>query len=188
MENRITIRDIMIDNLDDLFQGLKADCLYSDPPWGVGNLKYWRTMNKQKGHSVNWDDFINRIRFLYERHVNGPLFLETGMRFEPDLENVFGKPDVRYEVKYGSGKNILPCLLMVWGATPKISAEGKKGYDVPYSALSSYGKHPEIVFDCCVGLGTTAKVAKALGAACFANELNRTRAQKTMKILDFVMY
>jgi hypothetical protein len=173
----------MLDDLDDLFQGTKADVLYSDPPWGVGNLKFWRTHNHQKGHPVDWNGFVERIKFLYQRHVHGPLFLETGMKFEGDLVKVFGKPDHRYEIVYG-GTN-LPNLLLVWGANPTVSPEGKKGYNVPYSALSSYEKKPTLIFDCCVGLGTTAKVAKALGATCFANELNPERAARTMKIMDF---
>ena len=31
------IEDLMLDN--------KADFIYSDPPWGQGNLRYWQTMN-----------------------------------------------------------------------------------------------------------------------------------------------
>ena len=40
MGHRISTRDIMLDDLDDLFLCEKAECLYSDPPWGIGNLKY----------------------------------------------------------------------------------------------------------------------------------------------------
>jgi hypothetical protein len=46
----MAMRDIMSDDLDDLFQGAKADVLYTDPPWGEGSLKFWRTLNGQKGH------------------------------------------------------------------------------------------------------------------------------------------
>jgi len=185
MSHRITIRDIMVDDLDDLFQGQKAECLYSDPPWGIGNLKYWRTMNKQKGHNVDWFNFLERIKFHYNRHVSGPLFLETGLRFEGDLGKVFGKPDARYEIIYGSGNRLLKNLLLCWGAIPQKSPEGMQGIDILYTVLSSLEKIPKSVFDCCVGLGTTAKVCKKLGAICYANELNPARAAATMKILPF---
>ena len=185
MRHRITMKDIMASDLDELFAGNKAECLYSDPPWGIGNLKYWRTMNNQKGHNVDWFNFLERIKYLYKRHVTGPLFLETGMRFENDLGEVFGKPDARYEILYGSGGKKLKNLLLCWGAIPAKSPAGMFGFDIPYTVLSTLTKVPKSVFDCCVGLGTTAKVCKKIGAACFANELNRSRAASTMKILDF---
>jgi hypothetical protein len=175
----------MLDNLDDLFKGEKADCLYSDPPWGLGNLKYWRTMNSQKGHDVDWLRFLERIKFLYERHVNGPLFIETGLRFEDDLIKIFGEFLARYEIVYGSGSKKLPNVLLCWGAIPRKSPAGMTGFDVPITVLSSLPSIPKSVFDCCVGLGITAKVCKKIGAVCYANELNKKRAEKTIKILDF---
>jgi len=185
MNHRITTRDIMVDDLDELFQGQKADCFYSDPPWGLGNLKYWRTINKQKGHNVDWVNFLKRIKYLYERHVNGPLFLETGLRFENDLIEVFGTPAARYQCLYGTGNRMLPNLLLCWGAVPSQSPEGMSGVDMVHTVLTSIPTVPQSVFDCCVGLGTTAKVCKKIGAVCFANELNPERAARTMKILDF---
>jgi len=183
MGHRISTRDIMIDDLDDLFKGEKADCLFSDPPWGLGNLKYWRTMNEQKGHNVDWFRFLERIKFLYERHVCGPLFIETGIRFENDLVKVFGEPSARYEKVYGSKK--LPNILLCWGAVPGKSPAGMNCFDTPIAVLSSLPNIPKSVFDCCVGTGATAKACKKIGAVCYANELNPKRAAKTMKILDF---
>lgn len=43
LKSRISNYDIMDDDLSLLLGGEKADCLYSDPPWGIGNLKYWRS-------------------------------------------------------------------------------------------------------------------------------------------------
>jgi DNA modification methylase len=42
---------------------------------------------------------------------------------------------------------------------------------------------PGIVFDPCVGLGTTAKACKKIKALCFGNELNEKRAEKTMLVM-----
>ncbi|GHV78618.1 hypothetical protein AGMMS49944_04090 [Spirochaetia bacterium] len=182
MGHRISNRDIMLDDLDDLFQGEKADCLYSDPPWGLGNLKYWRTMNGQKGVNVEWIAFLERIKFLYQRHVKGPLFLETGVRFQGDLEGVFGKSDAVYTVIYNTK---LPNMVMCWGAVPRQSPEGTSGIQTPYTVLSTYGTIPNSIFDCCVGLGIVAKTCKKLGATCYANELNPKRMAVTQKILPF---
>ena len=183
MPHRITMHDIMTNNLDDLFTGEKADILYSDPPWGEGNLKYWRTFNGQKGHPVNWIEFIKRVKYLCDRHVTGSCFIETGVKFEKDIITIFGEPQGRYEIIY-SNKN-LPNILLGWGEQPKLSPHGKKGFDVPFTVISSLPTKPRSVFDCCIGLGMTAKVAKKLGIICYANELNPKRAERTMKILDF---
>jgi hypothetical protein len=175
----------MLDDLDDLFKGEKAGCLYSDPPWGIGNLKYWRTINEQKGHSVDWSLFVKRIKFLYERHVNGPLFLEMGIRFENDLIQAFGKPSAKYDIYYGGAKK-QPHIIMCWGAVPCKNPTGmNSNVEAPYTVLSSLPSIPKSVFDCCVGQGTTAKVCKKIGSVCYANELNPKRAEKTMKILNF---
>ena len=175
----------MTSDLDDLFQGAKADVMYSDPPWGVGNLKFWRTYNGQKEHNVDWVRFVQRIKFLADRHVRGSIFLETGMRFEQDIIDIFGKPQGRYVIKYKGGGKILPNVLLGYGEQPKLNPSGMMGFDVPFTVLSSLPTPPKSVFDCCVGLETTARVAKKMDLLCYANELNPKRAAKTMKILDF---
>lgn len=185
LKNRISNRDIMLDDLDSLFyDGEKASCMYSDPPWGQGNLKYWRTMNQQSGHEVNWIDFLNRLKFLYQKHVEGPLFLETGKRFVNDLINVFGQPDVQYTCVYGAKRT--ENILMCFGATPSIDLAYKSGVDLVYSCLASYAESfPASVFDPCVGLGNTAKACKKIGSTLYANELNEKRMLKTTKIIPF---
>jgi len=183
VSHRITTRDIMIDDLDDLFQGEKAEAMYCDPPWGIGHIKYFRTLNGQKHkQSDDWLLFLERLKFLYERHVAGPLFLECGPRFVNDLIQVFGQPTAQYECKYGAG---LSFLVSCWRAVPEISPVAFKDWKIPYTVLSTIKNKPKSVFDCCVGLGQTAKACKEIGAICYANELNPARAAKTMKILNF---
>jgi len=185
--HRITLHDIMTNDLDDLMQGEKVDVIYSDPPWGEGNLKFWRTYNGQKGHNVDWEKFVRRIKFLCDKHVKpgGSVFIETGMRFDKDIMAIFGQPQGRYIIKYKGGGKVLDNVLLGYGPQPKIDPTGKTGIQVALSVLSSLPTPPKSVLDCCVGLGTTAKVAKKLGMTCYANELNPKRAAKTMKILNF---
>ena len=185
MGHRISTRDIMIDDLDDLFRGEKADCLYTDPPWGLGLIKYFRTLNGQKGINDDWFAFLGRIKYLYERHVSGPLFLEIGIKTECDLIKVFGTPDARYVKHYGSGSNKRPNILLCWGAVPAVSPADTNCFEAPVVVLSSLSNKPKSVFDCCIGTGATAKACKKTGVICYANELNPKRAQKTMQILDF---
>jgi hypothetical protein len=190
MHNRISNRDIMKTMLDELFtfdgQMVKAEAMYSDPPWGLGNLKYWRTMNGQKGeaeYQTAWIEFLERLKAIRDRHVDGPTFIETGMRFEKDLAGVFGKPSRVYRIVYTSKK--LPNLLMCWGDLPSIDVTGKSGVIVALCTLRSLPHVPKSVLDPCVGLGITAKACKHIEATCFANELNRSRMIRTAKIMDF---
>jgi len=185
MKNRISTRDIMLDNLDDLFNGEKAESMYCDPPWGIGLIKYFRKLNGQTAEHDNWLSFLMRIKFLYERHVNGPLFIQIGLRLEKDLVQVFGEPSARYKCLYGSGKNKSPCALLCWGAVPSKSPEGLNNTPILTTVLESLLKKPKSVFDCCVGLGMAARACKKLGIVCYANELNPKRVAETMKILDF---
>ena len=185
--HRITLHDIMTNDLDDLFQGAKADVFYSDPPWGEGSLKFWRTHIGQKGHTVDWENFVRRVKFLCDRHVTGSRFIETGLRFEKDIIAIFGEPQGRYVTKYKGGGKIVDNILLGYGEQPKVDPSGKTGIDVALIVLSSLPTAPKSVFDCCVGLGTTAKVAKKLGLTCYANELDPKRAARTMKILDFAL-
>lgn len=186
MKNRISNYDIMENNLDTLFDGVMADCMYSDPPWGAGNLKYWRTMNNQCGHPVSWNSFLERLLFLYKIHCkeNSPLFLETGLRFEKDLIYIFGEPKHVFECIYGSKKN--KNLVLCWNVDIVESLEGKSSVDLVYSALKQINLNSNsIIFDPCVGLGNTAKACKRLGYFCYANELNYKRMLRTKKILNF---
>jgi hypothetical protein len=188
MLSRITTRDVMIDNLDELFMGIKADCLYCDPPWGEASMRYWRTMNNQKGHPVDWIAFLDRINYLYDRHVTGPLFLETGIRFENDLIRCFGKPNIRFLCKYKTGNKVLSNLLLCWGTQPTVDINGMSGFDIVFNCLSSYKHTPKIVFDPCFGKGMTARACKKINAVCFANELNNKRAKYATKTMTNFVY
>lgn len=180
MTNRITCRDIMIDDLNDLMQGEKAACMYVDPPWGAGNLKYWRTMNGQEGFAIDWTAFLKRLRFLYKKHVNSVAFIETGLRFEKDVTNVFGKADDVYVIKYKGGSKIYENLICIYGTTSE-DITGLMGREIVEKCLFNY--RFKSVFDPCVGLGGTVKVAKKYEMSIFCNELNIDRALRTAKIL-----
>lgn len=61
----VTHSDLMELDINTLLEGEKVDMMYSDPPWGTGNLKYWQTMNKKMNdverNDVDLHDFLNRI-------------------------------------------------------------------------------------------------------------------------------
>ena len=185
--HRITIHDIMLNNLDDLMGGNKADVFYSDPPWGPGMLKYFRTHNNQKGHIDDWMEFVKRLKLICDRHVKGARFIEMSMKCESDIVKVFGKPQARYVQKYNAGSKALPNILLCYGEVPQKDPSGLGGVALPHTVLGNLPSKPKSVLDCCVGLGMTAKAAKKLGMQVYANELNPKRASRTMEVLNFTL-
>ena len=69
--HKVQNADIM-QGIDNLMLNEKADFIYSDPPWGQGNLKYWQTMNVKMNNakrrvkmiipSTSFFDFIALIK------------------------------------------------------------------------------------------------------------------------------
>ena len=83
--HKVTCGSLISGELDTMLAGERVDILYSDPPWGDGNLAYWQTMNKKMTGSdvpqVKHDQMYDRILDLINRYVQGFVFLETGMRW-----------------------------------------------------------------------------------------------------------
>ena len=115
--------------VDQLFEnGEKALVLYSDTPWGDGNVKYWATINKrmtgQEITPLKYSQIIDRIIDLAVNHVDGWIFIETGQRWEKetieDLEKHFYKikSTVRY---YGNGSKLWPNILIGCVTNPSYS-------------------------------------------------------------------
>lgn len=179
--NRLSNKDIMIDDLSDLMQGIKSDVMYVDPPWGERNLKYWRTMNKQKGHPVDWLKFLHRLKYIYDKWCGKDLFIETGINYENDIKLIFGNTENMFITKYKSGNKYYPALLLVYAKKFKTELLNKGGYDLVYNCLKNYEN--KSVFDPCIGKGLTAKVGRKLNMNIFGNELNLNRLNKTAKIL-----
>ena len=63
----------VMDSLDELMGAEKADLIYSDPPWGQGNVKYWQTMNKKMTGSepvdIDFDAFLGRLFEVYRKYA-----------------------------------------------------------------------------------------------------------------------
>lgn len=156
--------------------------MYTDPPWGPGMMKYFRTLNSEvsREDQLDWGKLLRKLKELADVFVNGPVFIEMGIRFREDVEEVFGKPRAVYFPKYGKD---LTNLLMVYGTHPIVSLDGAKGVSLVYGALKDL--RPRSVFDPFIGLGITARACKRLGAVCIGAELNQKRLAETAKILPF---
>ena len=193
--HKITCQSIESPEVDAMLSGEKVRVLYSDPPWGDGNMKYWVTMNKKmtgKAFSpLSYDQLLTRIEQLIDRYVDGFVFIETGPRWVDQLlqrfeRRYFGVQSV--SMKY-SGKHV--CWL-VGASTSRaykypadFQALGKlTGAPVPRTAVGAVSVPNGIVLDPCCGMGYTARAAVAAGMRFRGNEFNAKRLQKTINFLQ----
>ena len=69
----------ILDGIDDLMQNDKADFIYSDPPWGQGNLKYWQTMNFKMNNvdrrEIDYNNFINQLFSILSKYAKDKVLI-----------------------------------------------------------------------------------------------------------------
>jgi len=87
--HRIQHGDIQ-NGIDELMSGVKADILYSDPPWGGGNLKYWATYNKKTTGAetvpMEFEAFIGKFFGIAESYALKYLLVEYGQRWRDTIQ------------------------------------------------------------------------------------------------------
>lgn len=188
--HRVTNLNVVDPGVDELFSdGRKALILYSDPPWGEGNTKYWATMATKmtgKPHaSVGYEALIGRIFDLIGKRVKGHVFIETGLRWEDDTLRrmaLVGLRNVeRTSLRYGGGlENILLFGSFAGGRADLSRLTGKSGAKVAEEAIAPLAVPGEILFDPCCGMGYSARAALLHGMEFRGNELNAKRLEKTI--------
>jgi hypothetical protein len=169
----------------------EVDAIYSDPPWGPGNLSYWRTMNGEKGERPSWSGFLSALAgHSAHRCRTGPVWIESGLRWEGDVRDAFERNGLRYQGRldciYRAGSKWLPNALLLFGGheLPEDTRTEKQRYGLGLVTWA-LSRHPgSSVFDPCSGLGTTARAAIALGRTFYGSELNPARKARTQAILD----
>jgi len=194
-QHKITNDSIESPIIDSMLAGEKVSVLYSDPPWGNGNLKYWVTMNKKmtgkEFKPLTYSALITRIVGLIHNYVNGHVFIETGPKWEKEtIEAIQGLiKNIRvYRLQYRSGSNMLENV-MIYGVTDtrhpmmQFDPSGMHGFEVPKQCIASVATPGGIVFDPCCGMGYSAKAAVRAGMRFRGNEFNAKRLQKTIDFL-----
>ena len=173
--------------------GRKAAILYSDPPWGEGNVKYWATKaTKDTGKTVEpitYEALCKAIFNLIAGYVTDHVFIETGFRFEQDMvqrmERVGLKRITRCQLVYaGKHGNVLLHGSFTGQGIDLGYLEGRTGAAVAELAIKPVARAGEIVFDPCCGMGYTARAALLNGMQFRGNELNPVRLEKTIKRLS----
>lgn len=180
---RTMVGDIMQgDPVGELLAGEKADIVYSDPPWGQGNVTYWRTQNGER-QTTDWAPFLKRFCALASAHLkpDGHLFVEMGLRWVDDLAAtmaLLGRAErARWRCVYGSPK--LPNALWYSGPGEPVDVSGMGGFAMTKKALAAVAFPNALVLDPCCGKGMTARAALRLGMRFYGNELNPARLAVT---------
>lgn len=161
--------------------------IYSDPPWNPGNARMWRTVSKLDGASgrkVVWNNFVSRF-FDVVTHTNPThIFIEMGVKQTPEYITTAlkaGLPSLRgvWNVFYNYTH---PNRLLYFSDANGFSGnlEGMKNEPMTRHVFEHIAKPDEIVFDPCIGLGMTARMAHRFDMTCYGIELNPTRLGRTL--------
>ena len=189
--HRITNRSIEHRDLDTMLDGETLDVIYTDPPWGDSNMKYWVTLNKKMTGNeftpLSYATLIDRIFELSNNHLKGYLFIETGLKWLEQVKASLmanGYHNVGHQLMtYSSGD----CVLLYGSTIPcepfTLDVTKMRGATLPREVLLHLNKKG-IVLDPCCGMGYTAKAAVNCGMTFRGNEFNSARLQKTIDFLN----
>lgn len=185
--NRIIVGELTLQRAREALRGQKADIIYSDPPWGPGNLMYWRT---HSGESVrpDWARFLDTFCGVVAatKTNDAHVFVEMGVRWIDELSRAMERYGIRertrWRVLYGNPKR--PNMLWYSGPGAPCDPTDMSGVAMTHHVLSSVARPGAMVFDPCCGKGMTARCALRLGMRFAGVELNPKRAAVTQTFLD----
>jgi hypothetical protein len=187
MKNKVIVGSLTQKRAEKALQGNLADIVYSDPPWGPGNLKYWRTMNGQKT-KVDWENFIELFCFIVKKNTkkDAEIFVEMGSRWIDQLSDTMSNFGIietqRFRCYYKCGSKRYPNYL--WHSGTEIDLRYREGgLRMTKEVIGIISKPGLIVFDPCCGNGMTAKCALHFDMYFAGVELNPKRAAKTKQII-----
>lgn len=200
-KHTVTNADLMfIDIHKELLDGKSVDIMYSDPPWGEGNLKYWQTIAKrhtgQTPNEVNYWAFLNKIFTIARDCVTEMVFIEYGQKWEADILDLakqYGLFHVKtIQTLYNAGQVERPLDLHIFAKHQFLtlsqgcidSVVNTKGQETLKQALTPFVKKGMSIIDPCCGMGYTAQFAINNQMTFYGNELNEKRLAKTIERLQ----
>ena len=206
--HRVQNKDVTALNaIATLMQEEKACMMYSDPPWGEGNIKYWATMNKKMTGNENipatLENFLQAVFDAGRDHVTDYMLIEYGIRWREQIIQKGKEAGYAHlaviNIQYRGGKNggLLPLDLHVFAKNGNNlpdnyieSVLDSSGFDCVMKAFEPIAKQMKakygnpIVLDPCCGMGYTAQASINTGMAFRGNELNSKRLDKTIARLN----
>jgi len=195
-KHKVTCGSLISPEVDAMLAGERVDILYSDPPWGDGNLAYWQTMNRKmtgaETPQVKHDELYDRIMGLVRTYVDGYVFIETGLRWKDYVIQRFLNAGLvrlaSFPLTYKSGSKLMENVLVSASCSlllPHFSFNPcpYRGAELVRRVVGSVARPGGIVLDPCCGMGYTARAAVAAGMRFRGNELNQARLDKTIAFL-----
>lgn len=183
----VVVGELTLERARDALAGSRADIIYSDPPWGPGNLYFWRTHNGESGRP-SWPGFLETFCDVVAA-VKAPrahVFVEMGLRWVDELAEAMARRGLqereRWQCLYGNPKR--PNVLWYSGPGADCNPTGMSGVAMTKHVLSSVARPGALVFDPCCGKGMTARCALRLGMRFAGVELNPKRAEVTRQWLE----
>ena len=192
--------DITKGSIDKLMQTEKFDILYSDPPWGLGNLKFWNTMNAKMNNvnkfEVNWENFIkcfcNIINQYSKEH--SVIIIEMGLKFSDHFRNII-EEHTRFKMKqifntrYRGGGKLLPLHIMYFSNDNPLSFNEEiitntYGDDCTDKIIKQCAYDNAVILDPCCGFGRTLRMANKYNMIFRGNEINKARLDKAIKYAE----
>lgn len=191
--HRVSVGSIDDRQIDRMLGSKRIEVMYSDPPWGDGNVKFWATMaKKQAGIDVRPMAFTELLagveRFL--PRIDGWAFIEMGERWESLVIEMCQRHFAHVTTfggRYRGGKDLLPYRIVAASNLGTFEAPDdwtRTGYKAVIGAVRAVATPGAIAFDPCCGLGYTARAALETGMVFYGNELSPARAAETLAKLE----
>lgn len=197
MNHKITncnIKDVSVEmNIKQNFPA-GLDFCYTDPPWGEGNLKYWKTMHaKNNGvqeQLLSQDELEHRFVDLIVENVNNYAFIVYGKKqVNSCVEKLRAKKEVSdiqvYEKRYKSGsawlENVVICIalrnaeILDWS-----DLKNKDGLVGLKYVCEKFQDKYTTCLELFVGVGYYLKMLNDHNFTVCGNEMNTTRLRKAL--------
>lgn len=187
--HRLMVGDLTAGAVASLLGDERADVVYSDPPWGPGNLQYWATMHDRGSiPRETWPAFLAAFcgTVATHRKPDAPIFVEMGLRWVDELDAAMRAVGLerqrRLTITYGPKNKPLPNSVSLYGSrdVEVTLPDPPHGEPITRTILGAVVKPGMLVLDPCTGFGMTARIAHALGARFRGTELNAVRLERTV--------
>lgn len=153
-----------------------VEMVYSDPPWGQANARYWRTYARK--HAVpwrepDWNSLIARLIRLVGEIGPSVVAIEMGTRWSAALARALPQPTSIHEGMYGKPLRVNHLVVAAAADHPlhAIQPIPLRGEALTAHVFARAGRVDGIVVDPFVGRGMTARFAHRSGMICYGAEL-----------------
>ena len=197
--HKVQCQDVM-HGIDDLMGNDKVDFLYSDPPWGQGNLRYWQTINNRhtgmERNDVEYNTFLSKYFAIVEKYAKDVAVIEYGEKWRQDIIKTVKDYGFHHHGSctslYASGSKLYPVdiHLISKSGNHQLTQEFIQGcYEfrglkmVKHAFKSYLPQDARMVLDPMCGMGYTAQATIDHGLIFRGNELNSSRLDKTINRL-----